>query len=67
MSAALTQNEIVVPIAVAALSASKRMTASCSSRGEPEDLPLNPRGRIIPSDHIEAWKSRLTIKSLILG
>jgi hypothetical protein len=67
MSAALTLNEIMVAIAVVVLSASKRMTASCSSRGEPEDLPLNPRGRIIPSDHIEAWKSRLTIKSLILG
>jgi hypothetical protein len=39
MSAALTLNEIMVAIAVAALSASKRMTASCSYRGEPEGHP----------------------------
>jgi hypothetical protein len=38
MSAALTLNEIIA-IAVAALSASKRMTAPCSYRGEPEDHP----------------------------
>jgi hypothetical protein len=49
MSAALTPNDTVVAIAVAALSASKRMTASCCCDGEPEpgSSGREPQDRIL--------------------